>query len=330
MMSPFTRSLAAALLAAAGIAASANGSFAQSNDEALRRLEAKLDALARENAALRDRVRRLEAARTPPAAAPAAAVVTQPRSTGTGAAPAIDAVRAKPASWTGFYVGGNAGYGWGDPTTSTSNNLPVTASNSSVLVPLNPAQYTTRNDGWIAGVQFGYNYQIPRGVLGFESDFNWTNIRGATEKIAICSGYSGGLPNCTHVQSQKLDWLATVRGRAGFVVAQETMIYGTAGLAIGHANVTHSLGTRGLAGEYAATATTSVTKTGWVVGAGIEAMIARHWMARLEYLHYDLGTVSSTAPIFNVVGPTATGTSAQADFRITGELARAGLSYKFD
>jgi outer membrane immunogenic protein len=117
-----------------------------------------------------------------------------------------------------------------------------------------------------------------------------------------------------------------VRGRLGYAIVPDTMIYGTGGLAFGHVNVSQSLFSTGFAGTYSAAATTSDTKTGWVIGAGIESMITPDWMLRLEYLHYDLGTVSSSAQIS---GPFAAGTSAQANYQVNGELARAALSYKF-
>lgn len=342
MLSLFTRFVAVVVLTATSFVASPDNSFAQSTDEVLRRLEAKLDALARENVALRKRVRQIESPRqaaVKPATAPEPAAkppgysdyAAATSSNRVATAPSAGAARrtfaaSATSNWTGFYVGGSAGYGWGDPTTATSNNNPRTAFNTSVFVPLNPAQYTTKNNGWIAGVQAGYNYQITRSVLGIESDFNWTNINGVTENSAVCSGFTGGFPNCTYSQSQKLDWFATIRGRLGFVLVPETMIYGTGGFAFGHATVSHSLFSTGFAGTFNATATTSNTKTGWVIGAGIESMIMPNWTVRLEYLHYDLGTVSSVAPILN---PGPTGTTTQANFRVNGDLARVGLIYKF-
>jgi outer membrane immunogenic protein len=325
MTSPFTRSVAVVILVAIGFLAWPDNSFAQSNDEALRRLEAKIDALAQENAALRDRVRHLEGAKTSVAAA--APILTSSRSTETRAIPVKGSALTQPVNWSGFYVGGNAGYGWSDPTTTTSNNNYVTAFNSSVFVPLNPGQYTIKNNGGIAGIQAGYNYQISRTVLGIESDFNWSNVNGSANYSAVCSGFLGVLLNCTYSQSQKLDWLVTARGRLGFLVAPETMIYGTGGLAFGHTNVSQSLHSSGFAGTFDATSTNSNTNTGWVVGAGIESMIVPNWMVRLEYMHYDLGTVVSIAPISTAAGPT--GTSTETNFRVNGDLARAGLIYKF-
>lgn len=341
-MRPSARSATIILLAVSVLAKGSPDALAQSNDEILRRLEAKIDALAKENAVLRERVRRLERAKTE-SAKPEAAQVAAPRAeTTTAAAPpavssagmeaqarAVSGVGAARASrWTGLYVGGTGGFAWGNPTTATSNNNDTTAFNTSVFVPLNPAEYHTKTTGWTAGALVGVNHQLNnRLVVGLEGDFSWADITGAINKTAICAGYTGGNPNCTYTQSQKLQWLATLRGRLGFSIIPDTVIYGTAGLAASRVSFSHSLRTAGFAGTFTAAATGAETKAGWVVGTGIESWLAPNWIVRLEYLHYDLGTVSSTAPI---LAPGPTGTSARADFRVYGDVARGSLIYKFD
>lgn len=343
-MRPLARSTAFILVAVAVLVLAAGSpcAFAQANDEILRRLEEKIDALAKENAALRERVRRLERARTEsakpeatqaaapktetttaaaPAAVPSAAMEAQARAvTGVGAARA--------SRWTGLYVGGTGGFAWGNPTTATSNNNDTTAFNTSVFVPLNPAEYHAKTTGWTVGALAGINHQPSnRLVVGVEGDFSWADVDGAIRKTAICAGYAGGNPNCTYAQRQKLQWLATLRGRLGFSVIPDTVIYGTAGLAAGRVSFSHSLHTAGFAGTFDAAATGVETKAGWVIGTGIESWLAPNWIVRLEYLHYDLGTISSTAPI---LAPGPTGTSARADFRVYGDVARGSLIYKFD
>jgi opacity protein-like surface antigen len=67
------------------------------------------------------------------------------------------------------------------------------------------------------------------------------------------------------------------------------------------------------------------TKAGWTVGGGIEGRLAGNWTARLEYLYLDLGTVST------VPTPAANATVATAfNSRVTDNIVRAGLNYKFD
>jgi opacity protein-like surface antigen len=67
------------------------------------------------------------------------------------------------------------------------------------------------------------------------------------------------------------------------------------------------------------------TKAGWTVGGGIEGRLAGNWTAKLEYLYLDLGTVSTVPAL-------ATNTTVAAAFssRVTDNIVRAGINYKFD
>src|SRR6516162_6583641 len=95
-------------------------------------------------------------------------------------------------TWTGFYVGGNVGYGWGDANTDLTANGNVTSSAGCVTTgcpPLNiqvPASFafatsnTARPNGVIGGGQIGYNYQFsPKWMLGFEADIQGSGERGS-------------------------------------------------------------------------------------------------------------------------------------------------------
>lgn len=105
-------------------------------------------------------------------------------------------------TWTGFYAGANAGYGWGE--TKFGRSLPGTAD----------------VDGPIVGAQAGYNHQVGMVVMGVEGDLGWANVKGAS----VCaSGVFCG---------SKADWLGSARARAGFA-ANNILFYGTAGFAFG-------------------------------------------------------------------------------------------------
>jgi outer membrane immunogenic protein len=75
----------------------------------------------------------------------------------------------------------------------------------------------------------------------------------------------------------------------------------------------------------------SETRVGWTVGAGGEWMFTSNWSAKLEYLHYDLGSANYGTPVSNVaqtLGPIFTlGQSSSTNFR--GDIVRVGLNYKF-
>ena len=75
-------------------------------------------------------------------------------------------------TWTGWYVGGNVGYSWGDAHTDLAGNGSMTQ--VTAITPFGfTGSNTTRLDGVIGGGQIGHNYQFsPNGVLGFEVDIH--------------------------------------------------------------------------------------------------------------------------------------------------------------
>jgi len=129
-------------------------------------------------------------------AAPAfAADIAQPYPT-----KAPEAVFVEPVfTWTGFYIGANAGYAWGTGEGALDSEL----------LDLSP-------DGFIGGGQIGFNYQLGNNVVvGVEADFQGGDVKD--------SAYG--------VQSQ-LDYFGTVRARLGYAM-DNVMPYVTGGLAWG-------------------------------------------------------------------------------------------------
>jgi len=155
-------------------------------------------------------------------------------------------------TWTGFYVGVNAGYG-GDKNTYSINGFGNIASITS--------------GGFIGGGQIGYNYQFlgTSIVAGLEADIQGTGIEG---KVTVL-GFGLGT---------KLDYLGTVRARLGYAFADRALFYVTGGLAYGKVN-TNVLNLISFGG----------TNTGWTAGAGVEYALTQNWSIKTEYLYVDLG-----------------------------------------
>jgi outer membrane immunogenic protein len=142
------------------------------------------------------------------------------------------------SNWTGFYIGGNSGFGWTADANVSINPLDpatafVTPSGHQIV---DPASMSLTTGGWLTGVQLGYNWQFDRNwVAGIEADYDWADINGSGSTGVNMAGFG---PNFgTLNASPKVDWFGTVRARLGFLVGS-TLLYATGGLARG--KVDHS------------------------------------------------------------------------------------------
>jgi outer membrane immunogenic protein len=174
-----------------------------------------------------------------------------------------------PFSWTGFYMGGNLGYGFASAS-STVTGGGVTATGSESL------------SGFIGGVQAGANYQYGMAVFGIEADFD-----GSTQSKTTTFGIV--------TETDKIPWLGTVRGRLGLAF-DRFLVYGTGGA--GWGNFQSTITATGFG-----TATGTQSHNAWVAGAGLEYAITNNFTAGIEYLYLDTGNIS----LGNFAGVTATG-----------------------
>jgi outer membrane immunogenic protein len=224
-------------------------------------------------------------------------------------------------SWTGFYVGLNAGYGFGE------TKVNVTQNPSSALFGANPFDYKTKPAGFIGGAQIGYNYQINAFVLGIEGDFQFSTMKKSGGVVGLPLNPAGFQAASYSDTESKMDYFGTLRARLGFVPMDRLMIYGTGGLMF--ANVKNNSVTQynnvvfDPAFRYAGSA--SSMKTGYVVGAGAEYAFTNNITAKLEYLYYDLGKQN----YFGARVAGVNGFSLNYQTKNTGNIVRAGVNYKF-
>ena len=125
---------------------------------------------------------------------------------------------------------------------------------------------------------------------------------------------------------QKLEWFATLRARLGVTVTPDAIAYVTGGLAVGEVMTAGTVfGFDGNGNPVNTIVSSHNTQGGWTVGGGIEGRVAGNWTAKIEYLYFDLGTVT-TIPAPALGATTAVGFNS----RITDNLLRVGVNYKFD
>lgn len=163
-------------------------------------------------------------------------------------------------TWTGFYVGANAGYAWGQ----------IDSTNLGVIGGFDDP------DGFTGGGQIGYNYQIGQWVVGLEADF-----QGADLKASVADPFLGIRA------SNEINWWGTVRGRVGYAF-DRFLPYLTGGFAYG--NVKNKIATP------AFTFSDDNTQYGWTLGGGLEYAFTNNWTAKIEYLYVDLDKESFNVP----------------------------------
>jgi outer membrane immunogenic protein len=197
-------------------------------------------------------------------------------------------------NWSGFYIGGNFGYGSGD-LNATAWGFGASAS----------------IDGWFGGGQIGWNWQAPGSpwVWGVEVDSQWANIGNDV----TVTGFNNG--NAIATAFTDLDYFGTARLRLGYAW-DRAMLYGTGGLAWG----SNSIGTNFAVNGLAAGVDSSNTHVGWTVGGGLEWALLDNWTAKVEYLYVKLDNENYFANNFNGLG-------FDADLDV--HTIKLGFNYRF-
>lgn len=295
------------------------------------------------------------------------------------AAPALAQDNA-PGLWhSGIYAGINAGFGVGtssfvptmsypviDGFPSSFNNVP----DPSLIVqrPIifgisalaNTGTAVVNQSGVIGGGQIGYNYLMTdRIIVGAETDFEGSGISGSGKSIGAAnqSGFvtypNGSISVSstsfgTNNLNTNIEWIGTVRGRAGALVTNSVLIFASGGLAYGSIygqsinsqqyatnvsskNIIYGDEYYGLSMPYfPGHSNNHSINTGWTAGGGAEWMASTNWSLKAEALYYDIGKMSLSAP--TVVGqyymPLTMNYTTSA-FKYDGVIARFGLNYHF-
>jgi outer membrane immunogenic protein len=218
-------------------------------------------------------------------------------------------------SWTGFYIGGHVGFGWGQDETNIDS---ITATPPGVTVPVNATFNQNSRSGILGGAQAGYNFQAGAFVFGVQADIAGLDVKG-TNPCGIVVNFL----TCT----SKSDWLATVTGRLGAVVLDRGLVYVKGGGAWLDTNHTTALNPA-VPGVPQIT-NGSFTNDGWLVGFGTEWMITRNITAFIEtdYMRFDDKKVAFRVnPFFT--GPVAVNVNTNQTQTLA--IAKVGANYKFD
>ncbi|CAN7547124.1 outer membrane protein [Mesorhizobium caraganae] len=177
------------------------------------------------------------------------------------AADAIIAEAAPVFSWTGGYIGLQAGYAWG---------------NGNVDQIGGPGFIDTDPDGFLGGVYAGYNYQMSNNiVIGAELDIVYANVDGSGQ-VFLAPGVPAGVS-----ATEELNWSGAARLRLGYA-ADRFLPYIAGGVAFGDIDISNDNGP-GSFGD---------TFTGWTIGVGLDYAMTDNLLLRAEYRYTDFGSES--------------------------------------
>ncbi|MFG1401719.1 outer membrane protein [Xanthobacter sediminis] len=161
-------------------------------------------------------------------------------------------------SWTGFYIGGNVGWGW------ASNSFDYTTG------ALTYNYDVDNSNGVFGGLQGGYNFQFANNVVvGVEADLEFADIGQSNTLV--------GGPLAATITSSSVDTFGTIRGRVGYAL-DRFLPYFTGGAAWANTSFTGPWGV-----------TADGTRWGWTIGGGAEYALTNNWTVKAEYLYLDFG-----------------------------------------
>jgi outer membrane immunogenic protein len=243
-------------------------------------------------------------------------------------------------SWSGFYIGANAGRAWGDTDAHTSTTCHDVSLNAmgfakGVDCPFSsPAQFAVigaagrgsmSDQGLTGGGQAGVNLQTGSMVFGLEVDLQSFKLGASRSGTAADPGNPGSF--ITVSTAFDTDWLFTARSRLGWAVAPSLLLYGTGGVALTELGVRNALSSSGPpVAEGLGSASGRVT--GWTIGGGAEWALSRNWSVRAEYLYLDFGKTTANASVLDGGAHNFNNNVATA-VDLTAHIARAGVNYKF-
>jgi outer membrane immunogenic protein len=227
--------------------------------------------------------------------------------------------------WSGGYVGLNAGYGWGTNGGASMSFLDPggTWFGPCLAAGACAAGISYDNDGFVGGAQAGWNWQFDQFVLGVEADIQYSDMNGGGLIATAVAPFAVSTFNST----SDIDWLGTLRARAGFAF-DRALIYATGGLAYGGVKDSFRWGFPALGQVYWGGGNN--TEWGWTAGGGFEYAMTDNVIVGAEILYFDLGSTSvvgTPGPLFVPLPPV--GTSLTANYDHDGVIARARISYKF-
>jgi outer membrane immunogenic protein len=185
------------------------------------------------------------------------------------AAPILKAPPPPITDWSGFYIGGHAGF--------AASSIPFTFTDDTGA----PEDLRFSTSSYIAGGQLGAQWQYDQWVLGFEGTWSGLNL-SQTRASTVTAG---------EFTSVKLNELATATVRFGSTW-DRALFYAKFGYATARLNI-HSVDMgAGLVADHTA------WRGGWTAGAGVDWMLLGNFIIGAEFDYYNFN-FDNTNGVYN-------------------------------
>jgi outer membrane immunogenic protein len=221
-------------------------------------------------------------------------------------------------TWTGFYVGLNAGAGFNNK----NNGYVTNGFGATTVFTTTGGGFGSNNDaGFTGGAQAGYNMQFGMFVAGVEGDINYLD-RGNDERFIVSDNFGR---TYTFNRGNSNNWFGTARGRVG-IALDRFLPYVTGGWAFGgkQGGVNGSFVTTGVAGSTVLVNNGgSGSSSGWTLGGGLEYAFSNNMSVKIEYLHVKLGNNNSQFAVNTTGGVFSFKNENKFD------VVRAGVNFRF-
>jgi outer membrane immunogenic protein len=222
-------------------------------------------------------------------------------------------------SWTGLYLGGEGGGGWGRESYTDNSTALGFPPGALVFAPGTAVRQSPR--GGIFGGVLGFRYQAGQFVFGVEGTAAWADLTSTSMTAFTPTGFGGTLAGTLAptpaTDSFKVRSLYTATGQVGWAFDQ-ALLYAKGGWAGGSVDTSITIpATGGFASQ-------RQSDGGWTAGVGVDYAAWRNLVLGVEYDHFDLAYGAfSTAGIFGnaytVMNPS----------HLTIEQVVGRLTYKF-
>ncbi len=188
-------------------------------------------------------------------------------------------------TWTGFYLGVNAGAAW-----HGNDNCPGFYDYSAGVIGPRVRDFApscnSDDTAFTGGFQGGFNWQMGAVVFGLEGDVNWI---GNDSKRGYVN-YAYKLNKTDYLYSldgsQQSNMLGSIRGRLGWSF-DRALLYVTGGAAFRNAGSNDAVNVYDKSGNLLQTfgANSDRSNVGWSLGGGLEWAFTNNVSLKIEYLH---------------------------------------------